>query len=47
MGIPHVLVDDRHGKLSSFYETWTRGCPLAAWADTPREAFEHARRLTE
>jgi len=31
LGIPHVLVDDRHGKLRCFFETWTQGSALATW----------------
>jgi exopolysaccharide biosynthesis predicted pyruvyltransferase EpsI len=27
MGIPHVLVDNNYGKLSSFFDAWTRNAP--------------------
>jgi pyruvyl transferase EpsO len=37
LGIPHVLLDDRYGKLRSFYETWTKGSALVSWADSPDE----------
>ena len=43
MGIPHVLLDNSYGKLWHFYETWTRGCPLVHWAESPSEALELAR----
>lgn len=39
LGIPHVLLDDRYGKLRSFYETWTKGSALVSWADSPDEAL--------
>jgi exopolysaccharide biosynthesis predicted pyruvyltransferase EpsI len=43
LGIPHVLLDSRHGKLRTFYETWTHRDQLAQWADSVREARELAR----
>jgi exopolysaccharide biosynthesis predicted pyruvyltransferase EpsI len=39
MGIPHVLLDNSYGKLSSFYQTWTSGCALARWADSAEQAL--------
>lgn len=36
--IPHVLLDDRYGKVRSFYETWTKGSALVSWAGSPAEA---------
>ncbi len=44
-GIPHVVLDNSYGKLRSVYEEWTHQCSLAAWAETPEEAVEAARRL--
>ena len=38
MGIPHVVLNDRYGKISNFYETWTSGNPLAYWAESLSEA---------
>ncbi len=38
LGIPHVLLNDRYGKMRSFYQTWTKRSPLALWADSPEEA---------
>jgi len=43
LGIPHVLLDSRHGKLRHFYETWTEGNELAHWADSTDEALDLAR----
>lgn len=43
LGIPHVLLDSRHGKLRGFYETWTRGHELVQWADSTDEALQLAR----
>jgi exopolysaccharide biosynthesis predicted pyruvyltransferase EpsI len=42
LGIPHLLLDDRYGKLKSFYETWTAASGLATWADSPAEALQWA-----
>jgi pyruvyl transferase EpsO len=42
LGIPHVVLDNSYGKVRQFYETWTRGTPLARWADTPAQALETA-----
>jgi len=38
LGIPHVVFDDQGGKVKTFYETWTKGCSLTRWVDSPAEA---------
>jgi exopolysaccharide biosynthesis protein PssK len=43
LGIPHVLLDTRHGKLRGFYEAWTQGTELTRWADSFDEALRLAR----
>ncbi len=43
LGIPHVLVDDRYGTLSSYYRTWTRHCDGVRFADTLDDALDKAR----
>jgi pyruvyl transferase EpsO len=43
LGIPHVLLDDRYGKVRGFYHTWTRGSGLVRLADSPGEALRLAR----
>lgn len=45
MGIPHVLLDNSYGKLSSFYETWTAEVDNIRWADSPPEALRLASEL--
>jgi len=45
LGIPHVILDNTYGKLRSFYETWTKGCDLATWANSFPEALEVAHGL--
>jgi exopolysaccharide biosynthesis predicted pyruvyltransferase EpsI len=45
LGIPHVLLDTRHGKLRGFYETWTQGSELTYWADSIEKALQLARRV--
>jgi pyruvyl transferase EpsO len=45
LGIPHVLLDTRFGKLKAFHETWTQGCALTHWADSPEEALAKARSM--
>ncbi len=29
LGIPHILIDNKIGKLSAYHRTWTHGCPKA------------------
>lgn len=38
LGIPHTLVDDKHGKLRCFFDTWTRSSTLASWQDASAPA---------
>jgi pyruvyl transferase EpsO len=45
LGLPHVVLDDRHGKIASTRTTWTRHWPATRWARTPHEALAHARDL--
>ncbi len=45
LGIPHVVMDNDHGKVGSFYRTWTHDHPLARWATGPDEALELARSM--
>jgi pyruvyl transferase EpsO len=45
LGMPHVVMDNRYGKLRSYYETWTSGSEVARWADTPDAALELAHDL--
>jgi exopolysaccharide biosynthesis predicted pyruvyltransferase EpsI len=43
LGIPHVLIGDRYGKIKHFHETWTKDCGLAVWAEGVEEALERAQ----
>lgn len=45
LGLPHVVLGDRHGKVRGFWEAWTNDYDLATWAATPEDALEAARRL--
>ena len=38
LGIPHVVLDDRHGKISSFRDAWTTGVRGSVWANSRSEA---------
>lgn len=38
MGIPHVLLDDRHHKVRRFWDAWTSGIPFARFARDADEA---------
>ncbi len=38
LDIPHVLLNDRYGKLRAFHDTWTKSSRLASWAGSPEEA---------
>ena len=39
LGIPHVLIDNRIGKLSAYHNTWTYGCPKVQRANSRRESL--------
>lgn len=45
--IPHVLLDNRYGKVLSFHDAWTSGSPLVRKADTAEMAVRFARQLAE
>ncbi|MGI9188967.1 MAG: polysaccharide pyruvyl transferase family protein [Longimicrobiaceae bacterium] len=45
LGIPHVLLDTRHGKNSSYFQTWTSDHPGAHLADSKPAAGEIAAAL--
>jgi exopolysaccharide biosynthesis predicted pyruvyltransferase EpsI len=38
LGLPHVVLGDRNGKLRGFIDAWTSSASLLRWADTRREA---------
>jgi exopolysaccharide biosynthesis predicted pyruvyltransferase EpsI len=42
MGIPHVLLDNSYGKVKNFYDSWTKGCEIARWANSPEEVVDNA-----
>lgn len=46
LGIPHVVLDNSHGKISVFYQTWTKPCELGEWADSLKEAETKAATLS-
>jgi pyruvyl transferase EpsO len=43
LGIPHVILDNSYGKLSSFHDRWTKGLPGVHFASSPDEAVAIAR----
>jgi pyruvyl transferase EpsO len=45
LGIPHVVLDDRFGKISNFRAVWTREADGVEWARSPDEAMGIARAL--
>lgn len=45
MGIPHILVDEAHFKIRSFWETWTSDLGGIVWSPSAAEAGALARRL--
>ena len=45
LGIPHVVLDTRHGKISGFREAWTRDAEEVSSATTPADALSAATRL--
>ena len=44
-GNPHVLLEDRFGKVSSFTRTWNSDAGNVRWTATPAQALEAAREL--
>ncbi|WP_162242357.1 polysaccharide pyruvyl transferase family protein [Nocardioides sp. Leaf307] len=46
-GIPHVVVNDRHGKISGLRDTWTATDPLHEFAATWSDVESAYRRLQE
>lgn len=44
-GIPHVVLDNSYGKLSSHFATWMRDADGVAWATSVDEAAEQAAML--
>jgi pyruvyl transferase EpsO len=47
LGLPHVVLGDRHGKIASTLATWTCDGLPTRWARTPEEALAHARHLAD
>ena len=47
LGIPHVVLDNNYGKVRGFHETWTSGCSLAHWTESPTEALAIASALAD
>jgi exopolysaccharide biosynthesis predicted pyruvyltransferase EpsI len=42
MNIPHVLLDNRIGKLGDFYRTWTSPSEIASFAESEQQALDIA-----
>jgi exopolysaccharide biosynthesis predicted pyruvyltransferase EpsI len=47
MGIPHVLIDDRYGKVSRFWRAWTSETPFARLAEDVSEVPRLANLLLD
>jgi exopolysaccharide biosynthesis predicted pyruvyltransferase EpsI len=45
LGRPHVLLDDRHGKVRGFWERWTVDSPITRWAPDLESGLELARTM--
>ena len=45
MGIPHVILDNNYGKLSNYYNTWTKDNSIGTWCDSRDDALELARSI--
>jgi pyruvyl transferase EpsO len=45
LGVPHVVLDNSYGKISSTFETWTHESGLAHWAETTAQALSIAAEL--
>jgi exopolysaccharide biosynthesis predicted pyruvyltransferase EpsI len=46
LGVPHVVIGDRHGKLRGFHDTWTSTAAHMGWAETRDDAERLARELS-
>ncbi|MGO4612688.1 polysaccharide pyruvyl transferase family protein [Nocardia sp. 2TAF39] len=49
MGLPHVILDDKNGKVSSYWQTWSPDgrSPVVVFARTPGQAIDEAERLAD
>lgn len=45
LGIPHIVLGDRNGKLRGFVDAWSAGSPLVQWATSIEKARAMARGL--
>jgi len=45
LGIPHVVLDNNYGKLSSFTTTWETLDELAVWGESAAQALDLAKNL--
>lgn len=45
LGLPHVVLGDRYGKVRGFRDAWTLDYDQVRWAETPQEALELAADL--
>ncbi|MGH9885967.1 MAG: polysaccharide pyruvyl transferase family protein [bacterium] len=45
LGIPHIVLGDRHGKLHGFVDRWTAAGSLVRWANAPSEVPGLTREL--
>ena len=45
LDIPHVLLDNSHGKVSNFHVRWTRDCRGVVFASDASEALEGLQEL--
>ena len=46
LGVPHVVIGDRNGKLRGFHDTWTSTRPTWRWAESRDDAERLALTLT-
>ncbi len=46
LGVPHVVLGDRNGKLRGFVDTWTSTATLMRWADGPGDVERHVEELS-
>ncbi len=47
LGVPHVVLDNSYGKISSFMDEWTGGSPLVRRAGSAEEAAAICRELLQ
>jgi len=47
LGIPHVIIDNKIGKVTDYHSSWTASCDLVRVASSPADAISQAAKFFE